>query len=77
MSDRLVEFDMAVIGAGIAGLTAAQSLRSLGQTVVVLEKSRGVGGRVATRRLYDTQADFGAPFLDPRGMLSQGLVQVL
>ncbi|HEY9837068.1 MAG TPA: FAD-dependent oxidoreductase [Vampirovibrionales bacterium] len=77
MSDRIVEFDSAVIGAGIAGLTAAQSLRSLGQTVVVLEKSRGVGGRVATRRLYDTQADFGAPFLDPRGMLSQSLVQVL
>ncbi|MCT7985572.1 FAD-dependent oxidoreductase [Laspinema sp. A4] len=77
MSDRIVEFDIAVIGAGIAGLTSAQSLRSLGQTVVVLEKSRGVGGRVATRRLYDTQADFGAPFLDPRGMLSQQLVQVL
>ena len=77
MSDRIVEFDIAVIGAGIAGLTAAQSLRGLGQTVVVLEKSRGVGGRVATRRLYDTQADFGAPFLDPRGMLSQQLVQVL
>lgn len=77
MSDRLEEFDIAVIGAGISGLTAAQSLRCLGQTVVVLEKSRGVGGRVATRRLYDTQADFGAPFLDPRGMLSQQLVQVL
>ncbi|MCT7962166.1 FAD-dependent oxidoreductase [Laspinema sp. D1] len=77
MSDRIVEFDIAVIGAGIAGLTAAQSLRSLGQTVVVLEKSRGVGGRVATRRLYDTQADFGAPFLDPRERLSQQLVQVL
>lgn len=77
MSDRIVEFDIAVIGAGIAGLTAAQQLRCLGQTVVVLEKSRGVGGRVATRRLYDTQADFGAPFLDPRGMLSQQLVQVL
>ncbi|MCT7957793.1 NAD(P)/FAD-dependent oxidoreductase [Laspinema palackyanum] len=77
MSDRIVEFDIAVIGAGIAGLTCAQQLRCLGRSVVVLEKSRGVGGRVATRRLYDTQADFGAPFLDPRGMLSQQLVQVL
>ncbi|MBO0350838.1 FAD-dependent oxidoreductase [Phormidium pseudopriestleyi FRX01] len=77
MSDRILEFDIAVIGAGIAGLSTAQALRCLGQTVVVLEKSRGVGGRVATRRLYDTQADFGAPFLDPRGMLSQQLVQVL
>ncbi|MCT7969526.1 FAD-dependent oxidoreductase [Laspinema sp. D1] len=77
MSDRIVEFDIAVIGAGIAGLTCAQQLRCLGHSVVVLEKSRGVGGRVATRRLYDTQADFGAPFLDPRERLSQQLVQVL
>ncbi|MCT7975610.1 NAD(P)/FAD-dependent oxidoreductase [Laspinema olomoucense] len=77
MSDRIVEFDIAVIGAGIAGLISAQSLRGLGHSVVVLEKSRGVGGRVATRRLYDTRADFGAPFLEPRGMLSQQLVQVL
>ncbi|MCT7980086.1 NAD(P)/FAD-dependent oxidoreductase [Laspinema olomoucense] len=77
MSDRIVEFDIAVIGAGIAGLISAQSLRCLGHSVVVLEKSRGVGGRVATRRLYDTRADFGAPFLEPRGRLSQPLVQVL
>jgi predicted NAD/FAD-dependent oxidoreductase len=40
----------AVIGAGIAGLTAANRLRDAGQIVTVFDKSRGVGGRAATRR---------------------------
>lgn len=37
---------IAVIGAGIAGLTAAYTLR---RDVVIFEKSRGLGGRAATR----------------------------
>jgi predicted NAD/FAD-dependent oxidoreductase len=40
-----------VVGAGIAGLSAAEVLQARGVTVVVLEKSRGVGGRLATRRI--------------------------
>lgn len=40
-----------VIGAGIAGLVAARKLVDAGQDVVVFDKSRGVGGRVATRRV--------------------------
>lgn len=77
MADRLLEFDIAVIGAGIAGLSCAQLLRQIGYQVVVLEKSRGVGGRIATRRLYGTRADHGAPFLDPSGELLRNLVRVL
>ena len=42
-------FDVAIIGAGLAGLTCAQQLHQAGYRVVIVEKSRGVGGRVATR----------------------------
>lgn len=77
MSDRLLEFDVAVIGAGMAGLTCAERLRQLGYTVVVLEKSRGVSGRVTTRRFYGLRADRGARCLDPSATLSQQLVRVL
>ncbi len=43
-------FRFAVIGAGLAGLTAAAGLSARGAYVDVFEKSRGVGGRMATRR---------------------------
>lgn len=41
---------IAVIGAGLAGLTAARRLSDRGCAVTVFEKSRGLGGRLATRR---------------------------
>ncbi|MBW4493270.1 MAG: FAD-dependent oxidoreductase [Oscillatoria princeps RMCB-10] len=69
--------DVAVIGAGIAGLTCAQLLRMAGYSVAVVEKSRGLGGRVATRRLQGTCADHGARYLQPTGLLLRRLVQVL
>ena len=40
----------AVVGAGIAGLVAARRLHAAGWAVTVFEKSRGAGGRCATRR---------------------------
>jgi predicted NAD/FAD-dependent oxidoreductase len=67
--------DVVVIGAGIAGLVVARELRSAGREVVVLDKGRGVGGRLATRRIGVVGADgemagapalldHGAPFVD-------------
>lgn len=40
-----------IVGAGMAGLTAARQLNRAGVEVCILEKSRGTGGRMATRRL--------------------------
>jgi predicted NAD/FAD-dependent oxidoreductase len=70
-------FDVAIIGAGLAGLTCAQQLQQAGYSVVVVEKSRGVGGRVATRRLHDTRADHGVRYLEPQGKLLQELIKKL
>ncbi|HIP78813.1 MAG TPA: FAD-binding protein, partial [Kiloniellaceae bacterium] len=41
---------IAVIGAGLAGLLCARRLQDAGLHPVVFEKSRGLGGRLATRR---------------------------
>jgi heterodisulfide reductase subunit A-like polyferredoxin len=40
--------DFAVIGAGIAGLTAASKINDLGFVVGVFEKARGTGGRMSS-----------------------------
>ena len=53
---RGVRPHVAVVGAGMAGLVAARHLADAGCAVAVFEKSRGLGGRCATRR-----SDFG-PF---------------
>jgi len=41
----------AIVGAGLAGLSAATALRANGHEVVVFERARGPGGRAATRRV--------------------------
>jgi predicted NAD/FAD-dependent oxidoreductase len=61
-----VEDMVVVIGAGIAGLLAASSLQAAGRNVLVLEKGRGVGGRMATRRQEDVVFDHGAQFFTVR-----------
>ncbi|MFN0097860.1 MAG: NAD(P)/FAD-dependent oxidoreductase [Gemmatimonadaceae bacterium] len=53
---------MAVIGAGLAGLAAARTLTDAGVSVTVFEKSRGVGGRAATRRDGTWAFDHGAQY---------------
>lgn len=39
-----------VVGGGFAGLAAAKSLINQGNEVVLVDQSRGLGGRVCTRR---------------------------
>jgi renalase len=51
-----------IIGAGISGLSAAQILTQKGHTVTVLDKGRGVGGRMSTRTIDNAKADHGAQY---------------
>lgn len=55
-----------VVGAGIAGLMAAREASALGHDVIVFDKGRGVGGRLATRRIEDGTLDHGAQFFTVR-----------
>ena len=55
-----------VIGAGLAGLTAAAHLRRAGHGVLVLDKGRGAGGRASTRRGEGARFDHGACHVAPR-----------
>ncbi|MCS7210208.1 MAG: FAD-dependent oxidoreductase [Chloroherpetonaceae bacterium] len=55
-----------IIGAGICGLIAADMLHRAGVKAIVLDKSRGVGGRLATRRIQSGTFDHGAQYFTVR-----------
>lgn len=61
--------DVLIIGAGISGLLCASELHKRGLSVRILDKGRGLGGRMATRRMAGGRLDHGAQFFtvrDPR-----------
>ncbi len=64
-----------VVGAGISGLLAARELQAEGWRVTILDKGRGVGGRMAARRIGEGNFDHGAQFFTVRGERFAGLVE--
>lgn len=55
---------VAVIGAGIAGMSAAAQLTRAGVATQVFDKARGPGGRTASRRQDSLRFDHGAPYFE-------------
>ena len=53
---------VAVVGAGLSGMSCARRLHRAGWSVTVFEKSRGPGGRMSTRRSQGTSFDHGAQY---------------
>ena len=62
-----MDLDVAVIGAGIAGLAAAHELARAGREVRVFEAADHVGGRMATRHVSGFVVDTGAEQISTRG----------
>lgn len=60
-----MDTDVVVIGAGLAGLRSARRLEELGRSVVVLEASDEVGGRVRTQTIDGFLCDRGFQVLNP------------
>lgn len=58
--------EVIVIGSGMAGLTAAHELTDAGHRVVVVDKGRAPGGRMATRSLSGSAFDHGAQHFSVR-----------
>jgi renalase len=63
-----------IIGAGMAGLSAARILTQKGHTVTVLDKGRGVGGRMSTRTIENAKADHGAQYFSAKTPEFQALI---
>jgi renalase len=65
-SEGMTERSCLIVGAGIAGLAAARTLQDAAWKVTVVDKGRGVGGRMATRRIDSSNFDHGAQFFTAR-----------
>lgn len=57
---------VAIVGAGVAGLMAGRALVDAGCDVTLFDKGRSPGGRLATRRIGGARVDHGAQFLTVR-----------
>jgi monoamine oxidase len=59
-------YDIVVVGAGMAGLTAARALAERGRKVLVVEAQDRIGGRIWTRHVGDEAIELGAEFIHGR-----------
>lgn len=72
---REIDRTIGIVGAGVTGLSAARALRALGNSVVVFDKGRTIGGRVATRiSRSGHQFDHGAQYINPKSQAFQAVL---
>jgi len=78
MSGSAIEADVAVVGAGAAGLAAARRLGSLGRRVVVLEARERPGGRILTHLDVGSPVpiELGAEFIHGNSELTRDLMRI-
>jgi renalase len=69
--------DAAIVGAGLAGIYCGRQLQKAGLDVALFDKSRGIGGRLATRRVADQRLDHGLPYWEVLGDRTAALTQEL
>ncbi|MDJ0663110.1 MAG: FAD-dependent oxidoreductase [Acidimicrobiia bacterium] len=66
MSEPADSADVIVVGAGMAGLTAARELKQAGVSTLIVDKGRAPGGRMATRTINGARFDHGAQHFSAR-----------
>src|SRR5687767_14089278 len=57
--------DVAIVGGGLSGLSAARRVRAAGRSVTVLEARERVGGKMRSDTVDGHHADLGAHWIDP------------
>lgn len=75
---ELKQYDVAIVGAGLAGSLCAEKLTAAGMSVCVIDKSRGSGGRASSKRINDAEScELGTPFVLASQTSTQALFQQL
>lgn len=60
------KIDIVIVGTGLTGIMAARTLTDKGYEVLVIDKGKSVGGRMATRRIDGGKVDHGTQFFTVR-----------
>ena len=59
-------FDVIIVGAGLSGSYLARKVKELGLNTLIIEKSKGIGGRFSTKPVGKGIADYGCQYLKPK-----------
>jgi predicted NAD/FAD-dependent oxidoreductase len=70
-------FDFIIVGAGISGSYAASKLNEHNSSVLILEKSRGIGGRCSTKPILNNIADYGCQYINPKTKMVKSIFEDL
>ena len=70
-------FDVIVIGGGLSGSYLSYKLKNQGLNTLIIEKSKTIGGRLCTKPVGESFADYGCQYLDPKTDELKKLISVL
>ena len=72
-----MNFDVIIVGAGLSGSYLARKIKELGLNTLIIEKSKGIGGRFSTKPVGKGLADYGCQYLKPKTKELSELIQSL
>ena len=72
-----MKFDVIIVGAGLSGSYLAKKIKELGLNTLIIEKSKGIGGRFSTKPVGKGLADYGCQYLKPKTKELSELIQSL
>ena len=72
-----MNFDVIIVGAGLSGSYLARRIKKLGLNTLIIEKSKGIGGRFSTKLVGRGIADYGCQYLKPKTKELSELIQIL
>ena len=67
-------FDVIIVGAGLSGTYLSRKLYKMGLKTLIVEKSNGIGGRLATKLVGTDIADYGCQYIRPMNTATKALV---
>ena len=67
-------FDVIIIGAGISGSYLAKILKEKKITVLIIDKSKSLGGRFSSKPVGSGIADYGCQYISPKSEILKHLM---